>query len=110
MSTGDDDIAMARSRIANGQGDVLDEWRVKRAERVVTKDISALDIVYKQNDDAIDAWGEWFDGEMKARWVDPIGDVVAEMSRELRAAFVKQMRELEIQVAELKGELRAMRG
>ena len=117
----DDVTEQARSRIANGHGDALDEWRVKHAEQVVTKDARLdLSTVYKTNAHAQVAaqyetpsdanWNEWFarsfDARMKAEWVDAIGDMVAEVSSELR----EEIRRLQIEVAELRGELKALRG
>jgi hypothetical protein len=82
----------------------------------VKKDAGALgDVVFKTLDNAIvepaddDAnakrWTRWFDDQMRSHWVDAIGDAIGEMTGNL----AKQIRALELQVAELKGELRAMR-
>jgi hypothetical protein len=82
--------------------------------RIVRKDF-APDLVYKTHVDAMiepaesesDAtWNTWFDERFdqraRATVISAVGDVLGELHEEIRR--------LEREVAELKGELRAMRG
>jgi len=86
-------------------------------KRVVTKD-AGLDMIFKQIDDALvapasapddanaQAWEQWFDRQMERRWAGLLGDCVGELT----GGLAKQIRKLEIEVAELRGELRSLRG
>jgi hypothetical protein len=98
MSTGSDDIAAARARVANGLGNAVDEWRLRvdeRRDEIVRKDMSTrLDSYFVHDEDAIR--GVYED---TAEAIDRLGD-----------AMTRQIRALEREVSELKGELRALRG
>ena len=83
----------------------------------VTKDAGA-GLVFKTIDDALVApapapddanalaWEQWFDRQMERRWAGLLGDCVGELT----GGLAKQIRKLELEVAELRGELRAIRG
>jgi hypothetical protein len=130
MMTDDDEIEQSLRRVAAGEGNGLDQWRARAAERqeqreIVQKDMRAseLDMVRKINDDALTAdeqgWAEATRdamGEaiatlrddfrvMSAEHVDALSDEIARDVVELR----KEAQTLREQIAELRGELRGMR-
>jgi hypothetical protein len=106
-----DEIEQSLRRIALGHGDELDHWRARAAQRREERTMSRNDNDPDPN--AGEAWNRWFDDRfdavMKAQWVDDIGGTIAEARRDMRDEFKTQLHKLELEVAELRGELRALR-
>jgi len=104
MSTGSDDgIEQSRRRVALGLGDALDEWRLRvteRHEQIIRKDMSgAIDSYFVHSDDTLQ------DDVVRNIYVD-----VAEGIDRLGTNLSNQIRALEREVSELRGELKALRG
>jgi hypothetical protein len=86
----------------------------ERREAIVHKDISGIEFVTKTNEDGLvedhaAAWAAWFDQQAESKILDPVGEVIGTKAAELRRDFMDQIHKLELEVAELKGELRALR-
>jgi hypothetical protein len=91
-------IAWARMRQAEDADDALDRWRIAAAERqaqreIVTKD-AKLDTTFVHDDDAESA----------------IYRDVADAIDMLGNCFRKQIKDLRVEVAELRGQMCALRG
>jgi hypothetical protein len=115
MSRYDDELLeQARLRAANGNDTSLDRWRLRaaerREERTMTRDTNALDT----SPGSAEAWNEWFtecfDDAVRTRLIESIGEAMAETAAELRADYSERLRELELQIARLEGELNVRRG
>jgi hypothetical protein len=106
--TEDDEIEASLRRIANGHGNELDRWRARNAERrKETKMTRNLDT------GSDDAWNDWFDqrfdATMKDLWVQDIGETIAEARNDARIEFKALLHKLELEIAELRGELKGLR-
>jgi hypothetical protein len=114
MTDDDDLIVLARQREADGRDDALDQYRLKAAERQerVTKDARPLDIVYKTHDDGLSEWADWFDAQfdraVRERLIDSVGEAMAQSRADTRNEFKEMLHKLAVEVAELRGELRAL--
>jgi hypothetical protein len=121
MPTDDQLIAEARQREADGHASELDHHRLPASERreaIIRKDVGGIEFVTKTNEDALvedhaAAWTAWarrvFHAEIAPALIDDIGEVMGMQAAELRQAFMDQIHKLELEVAELKGELKALR-
>ena len=106
-------IKAAQRRAVMGHADAIDEWVLRRA--------GGSDVVGKTNDGALDIseesrigyWNQWFAEsfeEQNREWVTAFAEVLAEATAELRSSFGTKLRELELTVARLEGELKGLRG
>lgn len=92
-----DEIELARQREANGVATEVDRWRLRRVDRMVTKDMSGqLDSYFVSTDDGLEQQNAIY-----RDMADALDLVARSMERQIRA--------LEREVSELKGELRALR-
>jgi len=104
MTDDDAKLSGARMRELEGTSDELDRWRIKAAERAeqrdyVQKDMYSreLEIVRKINDSAL--------VEQESEIYRDMADALDILGRALH----EQIRKLEIQIAELRGELKGLR-
>jgi hypothetical protein len=91
--------------------DSLSEWRAKAAERDAARDVRPVERGFTpQQNEELNSWAlqhrdQEFEHRIKPE-IDGVIEATAEVFDELRA----KIRELELQLSELRGELKGMRG
>lgn len=107
MKTDDDKlIEQARLRQMHGHANELDEWRLRHAERSEAR-------MHMSNEIDTNAWATWtqdqvqryFEEAIVPEWSGALGQMRSEIQQDLTA----RIHALEVQIAEMRGELKGLR-
>jgi hypothetical protein len=114
----DDLERQTKQRVVDGRGDALDDWRMRAFRRQHPREQEQREPELPMDAATQKAWDDFVIGHIVKNWNDVMYHIVqegmanmaAEVIEKMRAELTDEIQKLKIEIAELKGELRGLRG